>query len=250
MSHMGHMGHMGRMRIAVISDIHGNQTALEAALEDLAHQSAVDQLVIAGDLCLNGPRPREVLDIVQGLHCPVIQGNVDMEVVTGTPEKGARKKSAVAWTREQIGQEGIDYLASLPFSHRITPPGGNNKDLLIVHANPLNLEDHIPPDAPDSLLEHLLGGLDPAISALVFGHLHIAYQRRWRDLLLVDVASCGMPRDRDLRAAYGILTWNDNGWKAEIRRVDYDVNAVVKQIKASGMPDAEKRIKVLTEAKY
>ena len=236
------------MRVAVISDIHGNQIALEAVLEDLSHQSGIDHLVIAGDLCLNGPCPRQVLTMVQELGCPVIQGNVDAEVVNEAPEKGVKKRTTVGWTREQIGQPGIDYLASLPFSHCIFNPGGS--DLLIVHANPLNLEDAIFPNAPDSTLEHLLGGLGPAVGALAFGHLHIAYTRRWRNILLADVGSCGLPRDEDLRAAYGILTWQDNTWEAEIRRVVYDVKAVVKQIKTSGIPNVEKRIKILTEARY
>jgi len=236
------------MRIAIISDIHGNQVALEAVLQDLKRQPDVDHLIVAGDLCLNGPCPREVLETVRGLHCPVLQGNVDFEVVTMAPEKGEKKRNTAAWTREQIGQEGIDYLASLPHSHRIVNSHGN--DLLIVHANPLNLEDAIFPNASDSELERLLGGLDNGIGAMAFGHLHIAYTRRWRRLFLVDVGSCGLPRDEDLRASYAILSWQANSWMAEIRRVAYDVQAVVKQIKMSGMPNVEKRIKTLLEAKY
>ena len=235
------------MRIAIISDIHGNQVALEAVLQDLERQPAIDQLVIAGDLCLNGPCPRQVLEIVQELNCPVLQGNVDVEVVTQAPEKGEKKRSTAAWTREQIGQAGIDYLASLPRSYRHANPGGT--DLLVVHANPLNVEDAIFPNASDSTLEHFLGGLDAQIGAMAFGHLHIAYTRQWRHLLLVDVGSCGLPRDEDHRAAYGILSWQE-GWEAEIRRVAYDVQAVVKQIKTSGMPNADKRVKTLLEARY
>ena len=227
------------MRIAIISDIHGNQIALEAVLQDFQHQPAVDQMVIAGDLCLNGPCPREVLEIVQGLNCVVLQGNVDLEVVTQAPDKGAKK---------QIGQAGIDYLASLPHSHRIANSQGN--DLLVVHANPLNLEDAIFPNAPDNTLEYLLGGLDDDIGAVAFGHLHIAYTRRWRHLFLVDVGSCGLPRDEDLRASYVILSWQARSWVAEIRRVAYDVQAVVKQIKTSGIPNVEKRVKTLLEARY
>ena len=146
-------------------------------------------------------------------------------------------------------QAGIDYLASLPLSHRIANSQGN--DLLIVHANPLNLEDAIFPNAPDSTLEHLLGGLDEeGIGAVAFGHLHIAYTRKWRHLFLVDVGSCGLPRDEDLRASYAILSWQARSWVAEIRRVAYDVPSVVKQIKTSGIPNVEKRVKTLLEAKY
>jgi putative phosphoesterase len=236
------------MRVAVISDIHGNQIALDAVLQDLAQQPEVDHLVIAGDLCLNGPCPKQVLETVQGLNCPVVQGNVDAEVVNEAPEKSLKKRTTVAWTREQIGEAGVDYLASLPMSHLITNPAGT--DLLVVHANPINLEDAIFPNAPDDTLEHLLGELEPNIGALAFGHLHIAYTRRWRNLLLADVGSCGLPRDEDIRASYAILSWQDSTWEAAIHRVPYDVKAVVKQIKTCGIPNEEKRIKTLLEAKY
>jgi predicted phosphodiesterase len=236
------------MRIAVISDIHGNQIALEEVLQDLGQQPDIDQVVIAGDICLNGPRPRQVLEIVRNLDCPVIQGNVDIEVSNGAPGKGAKKRTTVSWTREEIGEVGINYLAELPFSHHIANPDGS--DLLIVHANPLNQEDAIMPNAADSVLERLLGGLEPDIGALAFGHLHIAYARRWRHLLLGDIASCGLPRDEDLRAAYGIFSWQNGAWDVEIRRVAYDVTEVVKQIKTCGMPNAEKRVKTLLEARY
>jgi predicted phosphodiesterase len=236
------------MRVAIIADIHGNQLALEAVLADLRQQPAVDQVVIAGDLCLNGPRPDEVLHIIKRLNCPVIQGNVDLEVVQGKPNAGPKKRDILHWTREQIGHKGIDYLASLPFSHLITNPYGS--DLLIIHANPLNLEDAIFPTSPESMLEHLLGGLEPTIGALAFGHLHIAYTRRWQHLLLVDTGSCGLSRDDDQRAAYAILTCENNLWQAEHRRVPYDIKAVVKQLKTCGIPHAEKRIRILTAATY
>ena len=233
------------MRIAIISDIHGNQLALEAVLRDLEGQPGCDKLIIAGDLCLNGPRPREVLQIVQDLRCPVIQGNVDMETVTGAAEKRTKKLTMAGWTREQIGQAGVDYLAGLPFSYRMANPNG--RDLLVVHANPHNLENALPPDADDATLEGLLG---ERVGALVFGHVHIPYTRSWRGLLLVDVSSCGYPRDGDLRAAYGILSWQADQWEAEIRRVPYDVQAVIEQIESCGMPQVKKRTKLLLEASY
>jgi len=236
------------VRIAVISDIHGNQVALEAVLDDLHKRPAVDQIIIAGDLCLNGPRPKQVLDTLRALNCPVIQGNVDYEVVSEAPDKGAKKRSVIAWTREQIGQEGIDYLAALPHSYLVNNPQG--EDALVVHANPLNQEDAIFPTSPDSTLEQLLGSLAPTIGALAFGHVHIAYIRHWRHLLLVDVGSCGLPRDEDTRASYGILTWQDVGWQAEICRVTYAIEEVIKQLKGSGIPHLDKRIRILTEAKY
>lgn len=236
------------MRIAIISDIHGNQIALEAVLHDITQQPGIDQIVISGDLCLNGPKPAEVLNTVQGLACPVIQGNVDTEVVTEAPRRGAKKQTIIAWTREQIGKKGVEYLAGLPFSHLVSNPNGS--DLLVVHANPLNQEDAIFPTAPDSMLEHFFANLEPTVGAIAFGHYHVAYMRRWQHLLLVDAGSCGLPRDEDRRASYAILIWQDNIWQAEHHRVPYDLQAVVKQLHKCGMPHADKRIKVLTEAHY
>ncbi len=236
------------MRIAIISDIHGNQVALEAVLEHIAQQPALDTLVIAGDLCLNGPCPREVLETLQALNCPVIQGNVDVDVTTQRPKKGTKKRDIVDWTREQIGEAGINYLDKLPSSHRVTNPNGS--DVLVVHANPLNQEDTIFPTSTDKELERLLDPVPSTVGAIAFGHLHIAYQRRWRNMLLLDTGSCGLPRDEDHRASYGILTWQDKVWQAEHHRVEYDVPRVVDQLRACGMPHIEKRIKILLEARY
>jgi putative phosphoesterase len=236
------------MRIAIIADIHGNQIALEAVLQDLIQQPDIDHIVIAGDLCLNGPCPREVLDTLQDLRCFVIQGNVDRDIVDQETKKGPRKQSVIAWTREQIGAAGINYLAALPFSHCIRNPDGT--DLLIVHANPLNQDDALVPGLQDNKLEQLLGTLPATTGALAFGHYHVAYMRRWRGLLLVDAGSCGLPRDEDTRASYAILTWQDDIWLPEHRRVKYDLKTVVKQLKSCGIPTADRRIKILTEAKY
>ena len=202
------------MRIAILSDIHGNQVALEAVLEHIAQQQAIDGLVVAGDLCLNGPCPQQVLETLQALECPVIQGNVDVDVVTQRPKKGTRKRGIVDWTREQIGEAGINYLDALPISHLVSHPEGS--DVLVVHANPLNQEETIFPTATDKDLEHLLGNVPSTVGVVAFGHLHIAYQRRWNHLLLLDAGSCGLPRDEDHRASYGVLTWQDGGGKRNI----------------------------------
>ncbi len=235
------------MRIAILADIHGNQLALDAVLADLALQPPVDQIVIAGDLCLNGPCPHQVLDTIQSLRCPVLQGNVDLDVVQQSG-KSERKRAIIAWTREQIGSAGVTYLASLPLSYRVVNPDGS--DLLVVHANPLNQDDAIEPMASDDALERLLGGLDANVGAVAFGHLHIAYTRLWRNLLLIDAGSCGLPRDGDTRASYAIVSWQEHEWCAEHRRVAYNLKETIKQLKSSGMPGVEKRIRILTEAHY
>ena len=239
------------MRVAIISDIHGNQVAFEAVLQDLALQTPVDEIVIAGDNCLNGPRPRQVLAMLRDLTCPVLQGNVDEDIVTLRPKKGTKKRAMVEWTREQIGPDGIKYLASLPTSYVVeNPERQDGSNVLVVHANPLNLNEALFPSASEETLEHYLGELDSSIGVVAFGHFHVAYMRHWQHLLLVDVGSCGLPRDEDLRASYAILTWHNGEWHVEHRRIPYDIDRVVQQMKESGMPNVEKRIKILKSASY
>ncbi len=239
------------MRVAIISDIHGNQVAFEAVLRDIAQQAPVDEMVIAGDNCLNGPRPREVLMMLRDLKCPVLQGNVDEDIVTLRPKKGTKKRAMVEWTREQIGAVGIKYLASLPTSYLIkNPEHVPESDVLVCHANPLNLYEAIFPSASEETLEHYLGELDKSIGVVAFGHFHVAYVRHWQHLLLVDVGSCGLPRDEDSRASYAILEWSNEKWHTEHRRVPYDIDLVIQQMKESGMPNVEKRIKILKSATY
>lgn len=239
------------MRVAIISDIHGNQVAFEAVLQDIAQQNPINEIVVAGDNCLNGPRPREVITMLQDLKCPVLQGNVDEDIVTLRPKKGTKKRAMVEWTREQIGPEGINYLASLPTSYIVeNPERVEGSNVLVVHANPLNLNEALFPSASEETLEHYLSELDSSIGVVAFGHFHVAYMRHWQHLLLVDAGSCGLPRDEDSRASYAVLTWSDGEWHAEHCRVPYDVDRVVQQMKESGMPNVEKRIKILTGASY
>jgi putative phosphoesterase len=236
------------MNIAVLSDVHGNQVALEAVLADIHQQPDIDQIVFAGDLCLNGPRPREVLETIQGLHCPVVQGNVDNDVVNLNEKRSPRKQAIIEWTRKQIGAQNIRYLERLPQQHLVKNPGGT--DLLVVHANPRNQHDAILPTSPDDALHSLLDDVPANVGAIAFGHHHIAFTRRWRNLLLVDTGSCGLPRDEDIRAAYAIISWHDGQWQAQHRRVHYDQQKVVTQLETCGMPSVERRIKILMEARY
>lgn len=270
------------MRIAIMSDIHGNLPALEAVLANVAARGPFDALGVAGDLCEWGPQPHEALARVRGLGCPVVQGNTDRNVTLGMTDEARLRAlgktdnsiKGLAWTRAQIGAEGAAYLAALPFAHTYPSPTTvantgdgrdgqgmrENGDVLMVHANPRDLDTHLDPDAPPEEIAPLLAGVSAEVVA--FGHLHTPYIRRAAGRLLVDVSSVGYPRDEDRRAAYGILEWDEgsadteegNGdggrWQATIVRVPYDLEATAAAFRASGMPNAEKRIRQLYRASY
>jgi predicted phosphodiesterase len=243
------------MRVALLSDIHGNLIALNAVLADLSRRGPFDEVVIAGDLAWAGPWPAEVVDRVCSMQSVVIQGNTDAffrrrpdETPPGKREK--RFAEQMEWMLEQLGPRRAAYLAGLPASHLISPGGGH--ELLVVHANPYDLDRPILPQASGVELDQLLSadGAQPAWSALAFGHVHAPFQRQWRGRLLIDVASAGLPMDGDQRAAYAILTWGESGWRGEHHRVRYDVPVVIRQMTTGGMPRGKHFAQRLMGANY
>jgi putative phosphoesterase len=230
------------VRIAVVSDIHGNIEGLDACLEDLRAQGGADRIVAAGDLCMDGPKPRKVLKRLQEIDAACVRGNTDRVIGLG----GYRSESGeVVWQREQIGVTWMKWLAELPQRLRFGEAGN---ELMVTHANPKSDDEHVWPDAKTAQLERLFG--DETARAYAFGHLHVPYVRTWGDKLLTCVASAGLPKDGDPRAHYAILTSQDGGWQVKSRRVEFDVEKVARQIRKSGMPDIEERLDVLYRHRY
>ncbi len=243
------------MRIAVLSDIHGNLLALDAVLADLAEREPVDHTVVAGDLVWAGPCPAQVVDRVCSLGAAVIQGNTDAFFVRYPEDapvgKGAERFAAqLAWMREQLGRKRVAFLTDLPFAQRFSPAPGH--DLLIVHANPTDLDRGIYPNLPEAEVDALLigDGCEPDWEALAFGHIHIPFVRRWRGRLLVDVASVGLPMDGDARACYAILAWDGAAWHAEHHRVSYAAPLAADQMRTGGMPRGKHFAERLLQARY
>ncbi|MDQ2744686.1 MAG: metallophosphoesterase, partial [Chloroflexota bacterium] len=123
-----------------MSDIHGNLPALEAVIRSLPEH---DVVFVAGDLCLEGPCPAQVLDRLVELNWVLLMGNTDRDIVDPPADLGRRKRELLDWTRDQLGTERIERLRQLPFSRRFNSEGD---EMLIVHANPLNLTDQLYPD--------------------------------------------------------------------------------------------------------
>src|SRR6185369_1615522 len=87
-------------------------------------------------------------------------------------------------------------------------------------------------------------------AAIAFGHLHFPYRRRVGRTLIADVASAGIPRDGDLRPAYGLFTFTPKGWRVQIRRVRYQVRKATQAITARHVPGGPLLIHKLVEARY
>lgn len=235
------------MKLAVISDIHGFSLALDRVLADIASVPDIDCVIVAGDLAEGGPDPAGVVDRLRSLEAIVIQGNTDRDIANGH-----RSSKSARYTKSQLGKERLRYLKHLPFSHRVSPPGGIGPadDLLIVHANPFDQDRHIRPDAGRHELRELVG--DTQAAMIAFGHLHIAYIRRLADYTLVDVSAVGNPKDGDLRSKWGLISWDETEreWTAEIRYVDYPLGETEQQVLRSGLPNPEKTLDKLKRASY
>ncbi|MBI5956132.1 MAG: metallophosphoesterase family protein [Chloroflexi bacterium] len=241
------------MRIAMFSDIHGNLAALEAVLADQAQQKPVDQIAIGGDLVFGGPRPREVMARLRGLGAAIVRGNTDEMVVEassrakeGLSDSQARMDDWAWWAKGMILTEDLQYLRQLPFCWSLRPDDGG--ELLLVHATPQSTSETIRPAAEDEAYSEALARTSAAVIAC--GHVHHAFHRSFSDRLWLNLGSVGLPFDGDNRAPYTIFELALGKWHFARHRVAYDVEAVVSDMFAQGLPHAHNRARILRSARF
>ena len=225
--------------VAVLSDMHGNDAAFRAVLDDLATLPH-DATVLAGDLLVNGPRPREVLARMRALQVPTVYGNTDWYLVEN------RNDAVVQWLRPQLSADDLAYLAALPLTHRITPPGGTSPDddLLIVHATPTDVDaaliTELPPvgvvftaTTPEDKAVAMMG--DAQANLILYGHIHYFSASTIQGQRVASIGSVGFPFDGDQRAAYALVSWDGTAWQVTPRRVAYDYRPVIAELYEFGV---------------
>jgi putative phosphoesterase len=208
------------MRIAIVSDVHGNLVALEAVLADLDGQRP-DLIVHGGDLAFNGPRPAECVDRIRRLGWQGVRGNMDEALETRLGQH-----PSIDWARERLDEESNRWLQSQPLEWR------QEDRLALVHAVPGDLWKAVGPKTEDSELRATYGPLGARLA--VYCHIHRPYVRVLGDLTVANTGSVGLPFDGDTRASYLLV---DDG-QPGIRRVDYDVERAVRDVEEAGHPDA------------
>jgi predicted phosphodiesterase len=225
------------MRVALVSDVHGNAVGFDAVLNDLDKES-FDVIVSLGDVAQGGPQPAEVVDRIRELGWPGVVGNTDE--LLWRPEEHERQRdgaprlapllellfSAYAPdTRARIGDERLRWLRSLPAEYR-------EGELAVVHAAPGDLWRAPLPDASDDELASTYAPLGSARAA--YGHIHRPFARTVGDMTVANAGSVGLPFDGDPRAAYVLF---EDG-VARTVHVEYDVEREVAALRESGHPDA------------
>ena len=235
------------MRIAVVSDIHGNRTAFEAVLADL-RQTSPDLILHGGDLSHGGASPVEIVDRIRDLGWQGVVGNADETLFAPeTLENFAAQSSAPAslwdavrvtavWTRSALGEERLAWLRQLPRVHIHGP-------MALVHASPESTWRAPEPEAGDGELESVYEPLGKPI--VIYGHIHRSCVRQVSEMVVANTGSVSLSYDGDPRAAYLLL----DGSTPTIRRVEYDVDKELNALSSCGLPHADWIAKMLVAAR-
>jgi putative phosphoesterase len=235
------------MRLAVISDIHGNTLALQAVLDRLAAEP-VDRVICLGDLAVNGFDPAGAIDRIDDLGCPVIRGNTDDFLIHGYPEASFAQGDAdirrelAAWTLNQITPRHRAFLETLvPFAE-IELDG---VAICASHGSPLSYNDPVLPDTPAEELNRSFAGTDAPV--LVNGHTHRQMLRRWNGRTIINPGPVSLtferlPVERDRTCPwteYAIITSDRGAIDVSFRYLPLDLDALATAARQSGMPHAD-----------
>jgi predicted phosphodiesterase len=237
------------VRVAVLSDVHGNAVGLEAVLRDL-ERIEHDAVVCLGDVPEGGPQPAESVELVRSLGCPVVEGNCDHWLRRFYFEEGMPVRSEIGvWARERLGERGLGVLEGYtPAAEVDLGPAGR---LVCAHGAPGSRVERILPSISDERLGELLG----TASALAAGHTHVQWSRRLGRSLFLNPGRIGGPstrllegdaRDLDGSAEYAILTAEGSALSVELRRVPYSLDDFRRALLESGMPHGDEIARRLT----
>jgi putative phosphoesterase len=235
------------MRIAIVSDIHGNRTAFEAVLADL-RETSPDLILHGGDLADGGSSPVEIVDQIRSLGWQGVAGNTDemlfrpeslREFASNAPHLSslfAVVEEMAAFTRSALGEERLAWLRELP---RVQI----HSQIALVHASPQSLWQAPVQTATDEDIQPVFATLDAGVIA--YGHIHHPFVRHMGDKTFANTGSAGLPYDGDRRASYLLI--DDD--QPSVRRVEYDLDRELKLLSGSRLPRADWVAKILETAR-
>lgn len=231
-------------KIAVISDIHGNKTALEAVLNDIQRRG-IERILCLGDIIGKGPQGSECIELIRTNCEQVVRGNWDVFIQSPTDS------DFLLWFKNRLTDEDYDYLASLPFHIDFEL---NGQLIRFFHASPRSEFERILPFHP---LEKLLSmfenselteqGRHPDI--VFYGDIHTTYLHTYENGILCNVGSVGNSLDLT-SASYAILDGSYGSNTIQFVRVEYDRDKELSIAKELGLPDFDKYYNEIMYARY
>jgi len=225
--------------VAIVTDIHGNLPALEAALARV-DELAPDAIYCGGDLVGYGPWPNEVCRLIEDRGIPTIYGNYDHAIGSEEDDCGCAYitehdrelgQRSVVWTLAHTDRRSKDYMRGLPFDLRFELGG---RRVRLVHGSPRKVNEYLFEDKPAKTFERIAAGAD--CDVLVFGHTHKPWIATFGGVLFVNCGSVGKPKDGDRRGAFAVLRATEEGVAARIERFDYDAELASREVAAAGLP--------------
>jgi putative phosphoesterase len=221
------------VRVAAISDIHGNLPALEAVLEEIDREG-VDAIVVAGDTT-SGPWATEVFDVLETRGVRHVRGNADREVIERSDSHGP----LALWSADRLGESRLAAVRSWPLAFEFDLSGLGTA--LVCHSTPESDEPIYTRITPDD--ELLATFADVHVDLVVCGHTHMQFDRRLPSgVRVVNAGSVGMPYEGETGAFWTLL-----GPDVEFRRTPYDVAAAVAAIELMGAPVDEGLFELLLD---
>ena len=224
------------MRIAAISDIHGNLNAFEAVLEHVDGQH-VDQIVITGDIVLGAPDAKACWALAYELGCPIVRGNTDRFLAHyGTPDADplwtTEQFAPLHWTVQQFTDEERADVGALPLVYRMP----EKPNLIFCHGSPRSDVDAIYAYIYDDQLREIMTGVSERY--VVRGHNHTPQVKLWEDHVIITCGSVGLPDNAYTAAQYLILEEHRNEWRIKHQAVPYDVDCALQRFCDTGYLEA------------
>ena len=233
------------MKVAIISDIHGNLVSLNAVLTDIKRQG-VDDIICLGDVATLGPQPSEVIQRLMTLDCQFIMGNHETYLFDIEQGRAYMNETwfinALTWCLERLSEDELNFLRT--FHPILKFRLDSQKTIISYHGSPRSNEENILPTTPNEDLEKMLAGYHGTV--MMGGHTHVQLIRSFNGRLILNPGSVGMPFEampfihspRVLPwAEYAILSFNHGVLGVDLRRVPINMRLVKEAALKAQMPE-------------
>ena len=227
------------MDIAVLADIHGNHSALQAVI-DYCMGHGITHYILLGDYVTDCPNPQKTMELLyvlkQYFKCYIVRGNREEYLLD------YRKNGEVGWTKgsgsgsllytyEQMTEKDFQFFDSLPI-YGINNPK-ESPGFEYCHGSPAQSSELLFSEKRNT--KRIMNQLKTQI--LLHGHTHIQESFSYRDRKAVNPGALGLPRNNMQYAEFAILHGTKSGWEEELMQVKYDRHEILKEFATSGLKE-------------